>query len=84
MVLFAQSMTPSKVVIQSMPRMTSSPYESRTMRLVRNLCFPISRTRSLQLAFTINSHPPELTLIGQSIVSVGILFLTTNALEMNE
>jgi hypothetical protein len=84
MVLFAQFMTPSKVVIQSMPRMTSSPCESRTTRLAENLCFPNSRTRSQQPAFTNNSSPGELTLIGQLIVSVGILFLTTNALENNE
>src|SRR3954469_14023651 len=83
-VRLAQSSTPSYLVIQSMPKITSSPWESRIIRLTGNLCFPNSITRSRHPRLTIISPPGELTFIGHPMFSVGNTFLSTNAFDMNE
>src|SRR3954466_13138651 len=45
-VWLAQSITPLCLVIQSIPRMTSNPWEFRIIKLTGNLYFPNSMTRS--------------------------------------
>src|SRR4051812_34837892 len=62
-VRLAQSSTPSYLVIQSIPKITPSPWESRIIRLTRNLCFPNSITRSRHPRLTIISPPGELNLL---------------------
>src|SRR4051812_34872230 len=62
-VRLAQSFTPSYLVIQSIPKITSNPWESRIIRLTGNLCFPNSITRSRHPRLTIISPPGELTFI---------------------
>src|SRR3954471_121055 len=83
-VRLAQSNTPSYLAIQSIPKITSSPWESRIIKLTGNLCFPNSITRSRHPRLTIISPPGELTLIGHPMFSVGNPFLSANALDMNE
>src|SRR3954468_17347628 len=83
-VWLAQSITPLYLVIQSIPRMTSKPWEFNIIKLTGNLYFPNSMTRSWHPEFTIISPPGELTFIGHPIVSTGSSFLSTNALDMNE
>src|SRR4051812_30568101 len=83
-VRLAQSSTPSYLVIQSIPKITSNPWESRIIRLTGNLCFPNSTTRSRHPRLTIISPRGDLSFIGQPIFSVGNPFVSTNALDMNE
>src|SRR3954470_9169923 len=45
-VWFAQSITPLCLVIQSIPNITSNPWEFRIIKLTGNLYFPNSMTRS--------------------------------------
>src|SRR3954468_11412558 len=45
-VRLAQSNTPSYLAIQSIPKITSNPWESRIIRFTENLCFPNSMTKS--------------------------------------
>src|SRR4051812_41240319 len=80
----AQSSTPSYLVIQSIPKITSSPWESRIIRLTGNLCFPNSITRSRHPRLTTMSPLGELTFIGHPMFSVANPFLSTNAFDMNE
>src|SRR3954468_25060080 len=83
-VRLAQSSTPSYLDIQSIPKITSSPWESRIIRLTGNLCFPNSITRSRHPRLTIMSPPGELTFIGHLMFSVENPFLSTNAFDMKE
>src|SRR3954464_604179 len=83
-VRLAQSSTPSYLAIQSIPNITSSPWESRIIRLTGNLCFPNSITRSWHPRLTIISPPGERTFIGHPIFSDGNPFLSTNSFDMNE
>src|SRR3954466_1481975 len=63
-VRLAQSRTPSYLVIQSIPKITSSPWESKIIRLTGNLFFPNSITRSRHPRLALISPPGELTFIG--------------------
>src|SRR3954468_24429972 len=83
-VRLAQSSTPSYLAIQSIPKITSSPWESRIIRLTGNLCFPNSITGSRHPRLTIIPPPGELTFIGHPMFSVGNPFLSKNAFDMNE
>src|SRR3954468_20434424 len=83
-VWLAQSITPSYLAIQSIPNITSSPWESRIIRLTGNLCFPNSMTRSRHPRLTIISPPEELTFIGHPMFSDANPFLSTNAFDKNE
>src|SRR3954465_6452036 len=78
----AQSSTPSYLVIRSIPKITSSPWEYRIIRLTGNLCFPNSITRSRHPRLTIISPPGELTFIAHPMFSVENQFLSTNAFDM--
>ena len=83
-VLLAQSMSPSYSVIQFMPKIMSKPCDSRTTRLVGNMCAPILSSNPRHPEFATISPPGELTLRGEFIVSIGILPLSTHTLDMNE
>src|SRR4051812_16051211 len=83
-VRLTQSSTPSYLVIQFIPKITSNSWESRIIKLTGNLCFPNSITRSRYPRLTIISPPGELTFTGHPIFLVGNPFLSTNALDMNE
>src|SRR3954468_9642336 len=80
----AQSMCPPCIDIQSIPRITSNPCDSNTTRCAMKLCAPILTVKSRHPALAIISPPGELTLIDSFIDSVGSLYLSTNALDMNE
>src|SRR3954466_5053987 len=80
----AQSMCPPCIDIQSMPSITSKPCDSNTTRCVIKLCAPILTVKSRHPALGIISPPGELTLIDPFRDSVGSLYLSTNALDMNE
>src|SRR3954464_12441609 len=83
-VRLAQYSTPSYLAIQSIPNITSSPWESRIIRLTGNLCFPNSMTRSRHPRLTIISPPGELTFIGHPMFFDANPFLSTNSFDMNE
>src|SRR3954464_144615 len=80
----AQSMCPPCIDIQSIPRITSNPCDSNTTRCAMKLCAPILTVKSRHLALAIISPPGELTLIDPFRDSVGNLYLSTNALDINE
>src|SRR5215216_6104366 len=80
----AQSMCPPCIDIQSIPRITSKPCDSNTTRCALKLCAPILTVKSRHPALAIISPPGELNLIDSFIDSVGNLYLSTNALDMNE
>jgi hypothetical protein len=67
-----------------MPRITSKPCNSNTIKLVGKLYAPISRLRLQHPKAATNYPPGELIFIGVGMLSVGMLFLSTNTLDMNE
>src|SRR4051812_80115 len=80
----AQSMCPSCIDIQSMPSITSKPCDSNITICAIKLCAPILTVKSRHPALAIISPPGELTLIDPFRDSMGSLYLSTNALDMNE
>src|SRR3954470_23818557 len=80
----AQSMCPPCIVIQSMPSITSKPCDSNTTRCAMKLCAPILTVKSRHPALAIISPPGDLNLIDPFRDSVGNLYLSTNALDINE
>src|SRR3954471_10891570 len=80
----AQSMCPPCINIQSMPNITSKPCDSNTTRCAMKLCAPILTVKSRHPALAIISPPGELTLIDPFRDSMGKLYLSTNALDINE
>src|SRR3954463_2884920 len=80
----AQSTGPPCIDIQSMPSITSKPCDSKTTRCAMKLSAPILTVKSRHPALAIISPPGELTLIDSFIDSVDNLYLSTNALDMNE
>src|SRR4051812_47266008 len=80
----AQSMCPPCIDIQSMPNITSRPCDSNTTRCAMKLCAPILTVKSRHPALAITSPLGELTLIDPFRDSMGNLYLSTNALDMNE
>src|SRR3954465_15031513 len=70
----AQSMCPPCIDIQSIPRITSKPCDSKTTICAINLCAPVMAVKSRHPALAIISPPDELTLIDCFIDSVGNLY----------